>query len=146
MGVNIANSDSRNGVSKMLISEEVQTQDDVAIPSDEVVRRYGMFIALAIELPYAINIKPYEEVFKQAARFAEKMQVYKPVEPCDDWTKVTDRLPEENTKTIATNKGRLFIARHVMQNIWGEADGDGTEYMVNVTHWRPLPIPPKGDE
>ena len=57
------------------------------------------------------------------------------------WISVKERLPEENTAVIAaTDRGVVF-------QCWYAYDGwdlwEGNE--VTITHWMPLPEPPKGE-
>ena len=58
-----------------------------------------------------------------------------------EWVSVDDRLPEENTAVIvATDNGIVFQCLYAYDgwDLW-----DGNE--VNITHWQPLPHPPKGE-
>ena len=64
------------------------------------------------------------------------------------WISVKDRLPELHTKVLCCGiKGGRFIAelttwgyeRHL---IWDKKNGRGCP---EVTHWMPLPQPPKGE-
>ena len=58
------------------------------------------------------------------------------------WIPVSERLPEENGIYLTFNKKRQYefhmfqTGKRMWQGIW-EEDG--------VTHWRPLPQPPKGE-
>jgi hypothetical protein len=64
-----------------------------------------------------------------------------------EWIPVTERLPELHTKVLCCGvKGGRFIAE---TSEWGEGhlywtkkDGKGCS---EVTHWMPLPQPPKGE-
>ena len=59
-----------------------------------------------------------------------------------EWISVKDRLPEENGIYLTFNKKRQYefhmfqTGKRMWQGIW-EEDG--------VTHWMPLPQPPKGE-
>ena len=58
-----------------------------------------------------------------------------------EWISVKDRLPEENTTVIvATDNGIVFQCLYAYDgwNLW-----EGNE--VNITHWQPMPQPPKGE-
>lgn len=60
---------------------------------------------------------------------------------CRMWISVDDRLPEENTTVIvATYNGIVFQCLYAYDgwDLW-----DGNE--VNITHWQPMPQPPKGE-
>ena len=56
-----------------------------------------------------------------------------------DWVSVKDRLPEENTTVIvATDDGIVFQCLYSYDgwDLWDDND-------VNITHWQPMPQPPK---
>lgn len=58
-----------------------------------------------------------------------------------EWVSVKDRLPEENTTVIvATDNGIVFQCLYSYDgwDLWDDND-------VNITHWQPMPQPPKGD-
>ena len=57
------------------------------------------------------------------------------------WISVKDGLPEENTAVIvATDNGIVFQCLYAYDgwDLW-----EGNE--VNITHWQPMPQPPKGE-
>ena len=57
------------------------------------------------------------------------------------WIPVTERLPENDTAAIvATDSGMVFPCLYAYDgwDLW-------EMYTVNVTHWMPLPEPPKED-
>ena len=64
------------------------------------------------------------------------------------WIPVTERLPELHTKVLCCGiKGGRFIAElgtwgHENHLYWDKKDGKGCP---TVTHWMPLPEPPKGE-
>ena len=62
-----------------------------------------------------------------------------------EWISVKDRLPEKNTSVLGYREsGRcvLFYDRYG----FCEIDEYGQDRAVDdVTHWMPLPMPPKGD-
>ena len=58
-----------------------------------------------------------------------------------EWVSVKDRLPEENTTVIvATDNGVVFQCLYSYDgwDLWDDND-------VNITHWQPMPQPPKGE-
>lgn len=58
-----------------------------------------------------------------------------------EWVSVEDRLPEENTTVIvATDNGIVFQCLYAYDgwDLWDDND-------VNITHWQPMPQPPKGE-
>ena len=57
------------------------------------------------------------------------------------WISVTERFPENDTAVIvATDRGMVFQCLYAYDG-WDLWDG----YTVNITHWMPLPEPPKED-
>ena len=58
-----------------------------------------------------------------------------------EWVSVEDRLPEENTTVIvATDNEIVFQCLYSYDgwDLWDDND-------VNITHWQPMPQPPKGE-
>ena len=65
-----------------------------------------------------------------------------------EWISVDDRLPENNQWTLCFMKDKSFGTFRVFQ--WNYIDwqwNDGNERWKekDVTHWMPLPQPPKGE-
>lgn len=66
------------------------------------------------------------------------------------WVKVSERLPE-NTKSwnlVITEYNEFYIAKtHFWErrNLWVFESDEG-KTLINITHWQPLPEPPKGYE
>ena len=59
-----------------------------------------------------------------------------------EWISVKDRLPEDGeTVTICTEKGFVY-AGELIGDTWFLDNDSWTE---NVTHWMPMPQPPKGE-
>ena len=62
------------------------------------------------------------------------------------WIPVTERLPEGGKKVIATKMGTngefVFYGKHC-HGSW--IDLEWSCYRYGVTHWMPLPEPPKGE-
>jgi hypothetical protein len=54
-----------------------------------------------------------------------------------EWVSVEDKLPEQYTDVIVFIKGDTIAVDYVDEN------GDFYYYGKNVTHWMPLPKPPK---
>ncbi len=58
-----------------------------------------------------------------------------------EWISVKDRLPDKNTAVIAaTDNGIVFQCLYAYDG-WDLWEG----HEVNITHWMPLPQPPKGE-
>ena len=65
-----------------------------------------------------------------------------------EWISVNDRLPENNQWALCFMKDKSFGTFRVLQ--WNYIDwqwNDGNERWEekDVTHWMPLPLPPKGE-
>ena len=65
-----------------------------------------------------------------------------------EWIPVTERLPENNQWALCFIKDKSFGTFRVFQ--WNYVDwkwNDGNEWFdeKDVTHWMPLPLPPKGE-
>ena len=57
--------------------------------------------------------------------------------PMSEWIPVEDRLPEETCRVLAYHKGfGVFEAGYDKRNNWGSL-------RTSITHWMPLPEPPK---
>lgn len=58
------------------------------------------------------------------------------------WIKVEDKIPEKNVEVLVTNGERVKAAEWCKRT-----DRDGYHFMwttmKNITHWMPLPEPPK---
>ena len=63
------------------------------------------------------------------------------------WIPVSERLPESNTSVLVADTRVDYVSFWVYagDGLWygGEFNTWGTE---DITHWMPLPQPPKGDE
>ena len=69
------------------------------------------------------------------------------VEPVQEWIPVTERLPEESGMYIITaNDGHAqrvsFVQWQKKNRMWNLT---GARSYWRVTHWQPLPQPPKGE-
>lgn len=72
---------------------------------------------------------------------AEKRTDKERPEVLNDWVSVKDRLPEHLEPVTAYSvKGGVFHAWTVDGSRWR----NHLYYIDNVTHWQPLPSPPKG--
>lgn len=61
------------------------------------------------------------------------------VEP-SRWISVEDRLPDEDDKCLVWNGHHIFVAIY-----WGDGVWKFDSYACEITHWMPLPEPPKED-
>ena len=62
------------------------------------------------------------------------------------WISVRDRLPKEPMEYIVVIKGGANATTLLFDGaLWFEEDPEGWRTYYAVTHWMPLPEPPKGD-
>jgi hypothetical protein len=70
----------------------------------------------------------------------------------EEWISVEDRLPEQDERVIVSmrfdNHGwRECVVAHIWEDgEWYNQTGDQIEECVMVTHWMPLPPPPKSEK
>lgn len=57
---------------------------------------------------------------------------------CPKWIPVTERLPEDGVQVLACTKHRKPFVAHCKYGKWRVSGS------VTITHWMPLPEPPKG--
>lgn len=80
-----------------------------------------------------------------AADVVEQEQESKPLK---GWISVQDRLPEESGYYLVfTDIGRIALLSYSKkyQAFNAHDDSYSEEYVITVTHWMPLPNPPKGE-
>ena len=58
-----------------------------------------------------------------------------------EWISVVDRMPEKNSTVIAADDNGIVFQCLYAYDGWDLWDGN----TVNITHWMPLPQPPKGE-
>ena len=58
----------------------------------------------------------------------------------NSWISVEDRLPDEDDKCLVWNGHHIFVAIY-----WGDGVWKFDSYACEITHWMPLPEPPKED-
>lgn len=64
-----------------------------------------------------------------------------------NWISVEDRLPEHGEKVLTIKSNGVFLVSHIIHH--DEGFTPNWQYTitdrigVNVTHWQPLPEPPK---
>jgi hypothetical protein len=66
-----------------------------------------------------------------------------------EWIKCSDRLPDENTHAVLVvlvdRRGAdVMLGSHWHDDRWTISGGNywDRDYMGEVTHWAPLPVPP----
>ena len=57
-----------------------------------------------------------------------------------EWISVNDRLPEKNTTVLASTDNGIVFQCLFAYDGWDLWEG----HEVNITHWQPMPEPPKG--
>ena len=65
-----------------------------------------------------------------------------------EWISVSERLPESSCEClVATNIGGIYQVNYSHRyKAFNALDTDEAKYaMLTVTHWMPLPEPPKGE-
>lgn len=64
----------------------------------------------------------------------------------DKWISVSERLPEKGERVIifGENLGISSIISHIgIRNNWQDPINNDIPYAKHITHWQPLPSPPK---
>ena len=78
------------------------------------------------------------------ALLAERDRLRSALEGKDEWISVLDKLPDDRTPVLvyAEYWSRFAFVAHLNHGLWtGEAI---LSEPANVTHWQPLPAPPRG--
>jgi|GEM_PF-2728006 hypothetical protein len=108
------------------------------------------------QAPVVPSVQRYEMVTSYN-RFAQEEQV-KPV-PDDkgmwvkysdlthgwraDWIPVSERLPENQRDVLVFDRDKRIVVGFCSS--WDQSWHEGTHYLEWVTHWQPLPEPPKSE-
>ena len=94
---------------------------------------------MASDLPVAVRIHQYLRTL--SAHIKEREAAMLLAEACDEierlrseWIPVDKRLPDEEVRVLATDGTDVFDSEYMSGN-W--------EWCADVTHWFPLPEPPK---
>ncbi len=56
------------------------------------------------------------------------------------WINVDDRLPDDDDSCLVWNGNHIFVAIY-----WGDGEWMFDSYACEITHWMPLPEPPKDE-
>lgn len=62
-----------------------------------------------------------------------------------DWISVKDRLPDERRRCLIYGEKHIGIGNYV-EPFWYEDEWDRGYGCPEITHWMPLPKPPKEEE
>jgi len=75
------------------------------------------------------------------------------VQPISQWISVKDRLPDESCECLGVVDGEVTEVNYNPKQkglmcVWSMCDADGFKPLLGdvVTHWQPLPEPPKDGE
>ena len=60
------------------------------------------------------------------------------------WIPVSERLPDENKRILVLLSSKISVVAYIRQNVWYVAWNQAP--LNHVTHWMPLPEPPKEKE
>ena len=90
-------------------------------------------------------IAEYDRVHIGEPGGARKLMVDAPA--VDKWIQVTERLPEEDGRYLCNTRSFAFPGSFYQTIMKYEKGGfiEGYIYTDDVTHWMPLPEPPKED-
>lgn len=86
----------------------------------------------------------YEQTKKMLTMYQDELipgfrKQIEELEAKSKWIPVSERLPEKNTAVIvATDRGDSFQCLYAYDG-WDLWEG----HIINITHWMPLPKPPK---
>lgn len=58
------------------------------------------------------------------------------------WISVEDRLPEETYHVLVTTKNGTRMVGYLRRGVWQDTIMD-CDFFAPITHWQPLPQPPK---
>lgn len=59
-----------------------------------------------------------------------------------EWIPVSERLPETTCRNFVMTSHGITVIAYFDGNVWRYGE---TLFVVDVTHWMPLPQPPKGE-
>lgn len=140
--------------------EEIPTREIVRLSNyDELIetlrKMHDVSIGLAAIMPQSggdVTAKLYndaadaiETLQKELYRLGERHPEY-PMEPAPEWISVEDRLPEDGTRNLVTRYD--FVTNTPFYDLLWLDNGEwwNRQYAGDyaVTHWMPLPEPPKG--
>lgn len=94
------------------------------------------------------NVEISDELLKQLKNAPITICKEEPsIETVQEWISVKDRLPELGERVICTDGDAVFEQYRVENScVYGMWDRCGLKSpMQEVTHWMPLPEPPKGE-
>lgn len=84
------------------------------------------------------TIKGFEDGLKAGSLAGEKRK--------DEWISVKERLPERNQSVLVFAKNEIYALLYERNDKWWGEAGWATTEKWGITHWMPLPEPPKESE
>lgn len=94
------------------------------------------------ELVSKLHLRSLDEIYDEQCELVQRFaDQHKP-----KWISVKERLPDSNDMVLICDKfgvGLAWFERHRGKNLYWNSD---TGIIKNVTHWMPLPEPPKEPE
>ena len=93
---------------------------------------------------YPISEEKMRELLNGPAIFHTGTESIVPIYPYQ-WIPVTERLPEDEKKVLCILEDGFFCILEWKSWDWLWNDGHNVYAEKDVTHWMPLPQPPKGE-
>ena len=62
-----------------------------------------------------------------------------------EWVSVDERLPDDNDRVIAFRPNESETSAYKYCVMWGWSVKVSLKHHIGITHWMPLPEPPKGE-
>lgn len=83
---------------------------------------------------------------ESALRCAKK-ELLEKIDFCGKWISVRDELPQDRKCVLCLCEGniRMVLRLHFWKGVWYK-DESHSYFLTFVTHWMPLPEPPKEEE
>ena len=124
----------------------------VSMNYDELVKELRHYSLLTIEPLHselakaADAIEELQEKLELANENAKAFlhTAHKLIDSQHQWVSVKERLPEKGADVLAWDEDMLVVARiSIWDGKWEYRDDMSTSLPPKVTHWQPLPTPPK---
>ena len=132
--------DIRGKLIDLLTGHSIDTQQDVEYVADYLI---------ANGVTVQENVKMSDELLKQLKNAPITTWKEEPsIETVQEWISVKDRLPEAGGYVVCIAKRNPFsrfmpMVARIEKNGWVNPMTE--QYISEVTHWMPMPNPPKGE-
>ena len=95
-----------------------------------------------------VTYSEYNQGWSDAVDFImSRMEKADPVPAAPRWVRCEERLPDVAEKVVAFAEGQIITAwRTFFSEPIGKWDTNDAVFVDNITHWMPLPEPPKEGE